>query len=225
VSAATSEQTIRVAAIVLAAGAGTRMGGAGKLLAETGGHPMVRHALEAACASRAAGAFVVIGHDAGRVRSALGPDGEQHGVTVVENPAYRRGLAGSLRAGLLALPAGIDGVVVLLGDMPRVQASHVDRLIEAFAASGRQAICVPAHRGRRGNPVLWPAGLIAELAALEGDTGGRALFARHAGAVREIEMPDDAVLFDVDVPADLARADLSVSPEPAQGPPSGRRGQ
>ncbi len=125
-------------------------------------------------------------------------------VTVVENPAYRDGLSTSIRAGVGALPAGFDAVVFLLADMPRVRATHIDRLISAFAKAGRPSICVPTHGGRQGNPVLWGADYLPDLLALAGDVGGRALLARHADRVHEVEMPDDAVLIDVDQPSDLA---------------------
>jgi molybdenum cofactor cytidylyltransferase len=98
----------------------------------------------------------------------------------------------------------LDAVVLLLADMPQVRSTHIDRLISAFTEAGRRAICVPTYAGRRGNPVLWGADYLPELLALTGDVGGRLLLARYADRVHEVEMPDDAVLIDVDQPSDLA---------------------
>jgi molybdenum cofactor cytidylyltransferase len=188
----------RIAAIVLAAGRSTRMGAENKLLADLGGKVMVRVVVEAALASRARPVLVVTGHQEDRVRAALaGLD-----VAFVGNPLFAEGLSTSLKAGIAAVPVSCDGGLVLLGDMPRIEASHLDCLIEAFAPG---AIVVPVHEGRQGNPVLWPRRRFAELLQLEGDAGAKRLIAAHPQDVREVAVGDDAILSDVDTPEALAR--------------------
>src|SRR5437763_1061767 len=104
-----------VAAILLAAGRSTRMGGPNKLTAELGGRALVRIAAEQALASRASPVVVVTGPDRARGEAALAglP------VRLVHNPDYAQGLSTSLKAGLAALPPQADGAIVCLGDMPR----------------------------------------------------------------------------------------------------------
>ena len=133
-----SEAEPRIAAIVLAAGRSSRMGQQNKLLADIGGKPMVRHTVEAALASRAAPVVVVTGHMAAEVAAAL--DGLD--VTLAANPDYATGLASSLKVGVRVLQGNQDGILVLLGDMPRIERGHIDRLIEAFSPD---AIVVPTH--------------------------------------------------------------------------------
>ncbi|MFO0291807.1 MAG: NTP transferase domain-containing protein [Rhodospirillales bacterium] len=190
----------RIAAIVLAAGRSSRMAPANKLLVEVDGVAMARRAVDAALASQAVATVVVLGNDAARVRRVL--DGCQ--ATIVDNPDFAAGLSSSLRAGVAALPADLDGVLVLLGDMPRVTPAHLDRLIAAFAPAEGRAICIPTHRAKRGNPILWDARFLPEMRALDGDQGARGLIGRHADQVCEVEMPDDGVLLDVDTPSALA---------------------
>ena len=190
----------RIAAIVLAAGRSSRMAPANKLLVEVDGVAMARRAVDAALASQAVATVVVLGNDAARVRRVL--DGCQ--ATIVDNPDFAAGLSSSLRAGVAALPADLDGVLVLLGDMPRVTPAHLDRLIAAFAPPEGRAICIPTHRAKRGNPILWDARFLPEMRALDGDQGARGLIGRHADQVCEVEMPDDGVLLDVDTPSALA---------------------
>jgi molybdenum cofactor cytidylyltransferase len=103
------------------------------------------------------------------------------------------------------VPQTADGALVLLGDMPRLEARHVDRLIAAFAAEGGHAIVVPVHQGRRGNPVLWPRAYFGALMQLEGDAGARRLLAEHPVDVREVELGTDAIFIDVDTPEALAQ--------------------
>jgi molybdenum cofactor cytidylyltransferase len=198
----------QIAAIVLAAGRSTRMGAANKLLADIAGSPMVRRVAEVALASRARPVLVVTGHQAGEVRAALaGLD-----VGYVANPDYAQGLSTSLKVGIAAVPAAADGALVLLGDMPRITAGHVDRLIEAFAAEQGRCIVVPVHQGRRGNPVLWPPAFFAEMLELEGDAGARKLLAAHADQVREVDLGTDAVFMDVDTPEALAQVRAGCHP-------------
>jgi xanthine dehydrogenase accessory factor len=196
---APAKRAPRVGAVVLAAGMSRRMGGPNKLLADVGGEPMVRAVARAAVESGVAPVAVVTGHDAHAVEGALA------GLPVefVANPRYREGMGTSVAAGASALAGRVDALVVVLGDMALVRAEHIRRLVERYDPSTSQHILVAEHRGRRGNPVLWPARYLPELAELGGDTGGRALFERHASAVVRVPFDDDAVLFDVDAMGDL----------------------
>lgn len=190
----------RIAAIVLAAGRSTRMGGPNKLLANVAGRPMARHAIEAALAAGLSDIVVVTGHQAETVEAALG----DAAVRFARNTDFAEGLSTSLRTGIVALPDGIDGAVVLLGDMPGVSAKLVRRMVDAFAPDDGAHAVVPVRGGRRGNPVLWGRRFFPELSRVEGDVGGRALLGVHPAAVREIEADDDGALIDVDTPEALA---------------------
>jgi molybdenum cofactor cytidylyltransferase len=192
----------RVAAIVLAAGRASRMG-SNKLLAELDGAPIVRRTVEAVLASRARPVVVVTGHEADAVRGALaGLD-----VTFVHNPSYAEGMSTSLRAGIAAAGA-VDAALVCLGDMPRLTARAIDAVIAAHrddeTNDPSETIVVPTFDRKRGNPVLWPRRYFAEIAALTGDVGARALIDRHAEHVAFVPLDDPAILIDVDTPAALA---------------------
>jgi molybdenum cofactor cytidylyltransferase len=189
----------RVAAVILAAGQSRRMGPINKLLAEVDGVPMVVRVIDAVAASRAERSVVVVGHEADRVRRAIG----DRDVTIVENPDFADGLSTSLRSGLAALGDDAEAALICLGDMPAVTATQLDRLIAAFDPVEGRAICVPTHRGKRGNPVLWDRRFFSEMAGLSGDVGARHLIGANAEVVVEVEMDDDAVLADIDSPAAL----------------------
>jgi molybdenum cofactor cytidylyltransferase len=187
-----------VAAIVLAAGRGTRFGENPKLLAPFGGKPLVRHAVEAALAAELP-TLVVLGHREAEIRAALA----DLPVTVVANPDYADGLSTSLKAGFAALPASCAAAIVLLGDMPGVTPALLDRLVGAWEDAGRPSAVVPVAGGRRGNPVLLSRRLSADIAHLAGDSGAGPLLRQRPDVV-ELSADDPAVLFDVDTPAALA---------------------
>ena len=193
---------LRSAAIVLAAGRGTRMGSENKLAAELRGKPLVRHAVEAALASRARPVIVVTGHEAERVRAALqGLD-----VAFVHNPDYAEGLSTSLKAGLGALPPEIDAAAILLGDMPQASGVLLDRLIAAIDPERGALVAVPTREGKRGNPVVWARRLFDDLAKVEGDVGARHLIGLYGEAVVEVPVEDEAAFLDIDTPEALAKA-------------------
>ncbi|GLK78808.1 molybdopterin-binding/glycosyltransferase family 2 protein [Methylopila turkensis] len=189
----------RVAGVVLAAGRSSRMEGPNKLLEIVEGRPLVRHAVEAALASKALSeVVVVVGHQADRVEAALA------GLPVrfAANPAFGDGLSTSLRAGLVALDRSVDGALVMLGDMPRIDPGLIGKLVAAFDPSSGAHAVLPTRDGKRGNPVLWGRRFFAELMAVEGDVGGRHVLGAYAEFVREVEA-DAGVLFDVDTPEAL----------------------
>ncbi len=194
-----TRRAARIACLILAAGRATRMG-RNKLVADLAGKPIVRHVAEAVFASQCAHVLVVTGNEPEHVQSALmGLD-----VRFIHNPEFAHGLSTSLKRGLTELPTDIDGVLVVLGDMPEVSTQHLNRLIAAFSPNDNRTIIVPTRRGKRGNPVLWGRVFFADMADVTGDTGAKHLLGQHADQVAEVEIDSDAVLADIDTPEALA---------------------
>lgn len=193
-----------VAAIILAAGLGSRFGGGAKPLARFRDAPMLSHVLAAAQGSRARPVIVVTGHDHEAIVAACA---DTH-AELVHNVDYRSGLAGSLKVGMRALPEDCGGALVLLADMPLVRSATLDTLIVRFMQEPDCAACVPVHAGRRGNPVLLSRRLAPEIEALRGDRGAGPLL-RGRGDVVEVAVDDPGIHLDADTPqalADLGRA-------------------
>ena len=166
----------------MAAGQSARFRAAGgseatKLVAKLDGKPIVRIVAETALASRASPVVVVVGHARNSVEAALaGLD-----IGIAFNSAFASGLASSLNVGLSAMPPDAVGAVVLLGDMPRVQARLIDALIDAFLSQEGALAAAPSLGGRRGNPVLLGRGLFEGamgLTATRARAGSLALSAR-----------------------------------------------
>ena len=185
-----------IAAIVLAAGASTRMGRQKLTLPMPDGRALVRVAVEQVLAAGLDDVVVVLGRDADAVGAAL----SALPVRTVLNSRYAEGQSTSLRVGLDALRPGTEAVLVALGDQPLPDPDVIRRLVSAFRATGRPII-VPVYRNGRGNPVLFAAALFAELGAVTGDRGGRGVIAHDPARVAEV--PVDAPMpTDVDTPTD-----------------------
>lgn len=198
---AASPAPAKIAGVLLAAGQSRRMGAANKLLLEVAGKPMLRHAVDAAKAAGLSPLIIVTGHERERLEALLADEP----VTYTHNPDYADGLSTSLRCGIRALPEGVGGALIGLGDMPGINSALMRAMIERFNAHDGACIIVPTVDGKRGNPVLWPARFFAEMAQIEGDVGARHLIGLHSDAVVELPVEDAGPLTDLDTPEALDR--------------------
>jgi molybdenum cofactor cytidylyltransferase len=189
----------RIAAIILAAGAASRMGRPKQLL-DWGGRPLVRVAAETALTARFDQVVVVVGHARDAVAAALAglP------LRLIDNPAYAAGQSTSLRAGIAALGPEVAVALVMLGDQPFVTAAIVERLIAEWRASSAP-IVAPSYAGQRGNPVLFARMLFPELLAIQGDQGARTVLAADPSRIRLVPFDDPRPLADIDTPEDYAQ--------------------
>jgi len=199
---ADAPKAARIAAIILAAGQSRRMGPDNKLLAEIDGKAMLARVVEAAKASQVVDITAVTGHQVDQVKAMLA----KYAIPTVHNSNFSQGLSTSLQAGVSALSGKFDGIIVLLGDMPRVSANHIDRLIAAFDPLEGRAICVPTYQGKRGNPVIFGEQFFSEMTQVGGDSGAKHLIGEHEEELVEVPMEDDGIILDVDTPDALARA-------------------
>ncbi len=181
--------------------------GANKLLADVDGKPMIRRTVEAILPA-VDEAVVVTGRDAEAVQAAL----SGLALRFVHNADFAAGLSTSLKRGIAALDAGVDAAAVVLGDMPLVTTETLRRLIAAYNPAEHRSICVPVHKGEKGNPVLWGKQHFPLLLGLSGDRGARGLIDQLTDDVVEVVMPDDAVLTDIDTPEALAAMTASRLP-------------
>jgi CTP:molybdopterin cytidylyltransferase MocA len=199
----------RIAGILLAAGAGSRLGQP-KALVQIGGEILA--ARGAALLSDGGADPVVV------VTGATAVD--LTGVIIVHNPRWRSGMGSSLAAGLATVPDSCDAAVIALVDQPLVGPDAVARLITAYQAGAR--VAVAAYGGRPRNPVLLGREHWAEVTSLAvGDEGARAFLRAHPEFVTTVECGDTGSPDDVDTRADLERISALLGPDALPPPGSG----
>jgi molybdenum cofactor cytidylyltransferase len=183
-----------IAAVVLAAGLSRRMGQA-KLLMPVGGRAIVRYVVESVLAGGVDLVWVVTGPDVEPIETALA--GLE--VQIAVNPAPEEGQASSLRAGIAALPASVDAVLIALGDQPSLAPSIIPALLAARRTSPK-LIVAPRYRDGQGNPVLFKREIFPELLRLTGDQGARPIIQKEPARVEWVEldlpMPPDVDTLD-----------------------------
>lgn len=198
-----------IAAIVLAAGRSRRMAPHNKLLVtDKNGKPMIARVVDNILSSNARPVLVVTGHQHEQVEHALGG----RPVRFIHAHDYAEGLSASLKAGIAAVPPECAAAIVCLGDMPLVTGRMIDRLISMYDRDEGRLIVLPTYRGKQGNPMLWDRRFFPEILQIAGDSGARFLIGKHAEAVVESEMADDAVLRDFDTTESLATLPKGMRP-------------
>ncbi|WP_099823398.1 nucleotidyltransferase family protein [Oceaniglobus indicus] len=188
-----------VTILLAAAGASSRMRGSDKMLERITGRPLLTVLAERALVTGCP-VLVALPPDAGARRAALA------GLPVKTVTVHHAdlGMGESLRRGA-ARVAPDQAMMVMLGDMPEIQADDLTRLLDAYdAENGRTIVRACSTDGTPGHPVIFPPDLLPCFADLRGDTGARSILKAQAARIRPVALPDRRALTDLDTPEDWA---------------------
>ncbi|HEY7444720.1 MAG TPA: nucleotidyltransferase family protein [Vicinamibacterales bacterium] len=192
-----------IPAIVLAAGASTRMGRP-KALLPLGGETFLSRIVKTLRDAEVDDLLVVIGHEGAMITASLAP--LAFPVRVVENPDYSRGQLSSLQAGLRAADRpGVRGVLVTLVDLPLISSSTVRAVLDAYRRHPTAAIVRPVDGNRHGHPVVFDRQLFIELRAGDPAIGAKPIVQAHREAIVGVPVTDEGAFVDIDTPDEYER--------------------
>lgn len=190
----------RVGAVVLAAGAGARMGNRPKCLLELDGIPLIQRQLMALSGAGVVEQVVVLGHHAARIQPVL----SDFPVTLICNPDPATGQVSSLRLGLRSLSSSVDTVLVALADQPLVNAQDIVDLLGAYRQRPAGTSLVRADvDGQPGNPVVFSIHVCKEILTGDPAFGGKQWQEAHPDQVHRWISGNTHYSMDVDSPEDI----------------------
>jgi CTP:molybdopterin cytidylyltransferase MocA len=189
-----------IGAVLLAAGAGRRMGGRPKALLELGGVPLVLRQLIALSDAGVDELVIVLGHHAEQILPVI----EHFPLTVVHNPRPEDGQVSSQRLGLAALNPRLDAALIALADQPLINEQDITSLIGAFKKRPEgTAVVVPRVAGQPGNPIIFSDAVREQILAGEGDVGCRQWRFANPRAVHHFDTESHRFIVDLDTLEDV----------------------
>lgn len=203
---------LRLAAVILAAGQGSRLGGIAKALIGIDGVPLVRRQIDALRGAGVADIVVVTGDHHDAIAPVVAPDG----VRLAHNRDAAGGQGGSVRLGLQAVGTDVDAVLMVLCDQPLLTSADLRELIGAFRQRADHDFVVPRVDGtRRGNPVVASGRVVRTILADKRYRACRDYMDAHPESVQHMDTTNDHYVVDIDQAQDLvdvaARLGCSVS--------------
>ena len=205
-----------IAVVILSAGESRRMGQpkalvpfpdilnqkqAGLTPAPAAQKTFLEHLIEVTRHPRTGALRVVVGPHAAEIRARVKLDEG----ALVFNPDWQRGQLSSLQAAIRTLPPGkTEGMLICLVDHPLISAALVASLIKTFDRD-RNRIVIPAYKGRRGHPIIFPSTLFEELLGASPEVGARAVVHVHAKDVAEVPVQEEGVLLNLNDPESLTK--------------------
>ena len=198
----------RVAGILLAAGASTRMGKTKQLL-PFGEKTLIERVLVEALNSELDKVVLVLGYQAVEIKKIINPVSPQPKLSIIENRQFKQGISSSIITGLSEIENTHDHVMILLGDMPFIHRDLINLLIRRYLKSG---LWIGAIKGqdRPAHPMIFSRQLYPELLILQGDVGARALFTKYSDQVCLIQPEGPYNDRDIDTPEDYAGFQISL---------------
>jgi molybdenum cofactor cytidylyltransferase len=190
---------LRIGAVLLAAGEGTRMGGVAKSLIRLQGVPLINRHLIALSGAGIDEVVVVTGH----ARDAVEAQVQSFPVTLAYNPNYQLGQQSSVRVGLAALQGEFDAVFIVLADQPLIGAADLTELIAAFKKRPSGNVLVPVVNEQRGNPIVLDSVARADILGSDTNLGCRHLIERQPELVHVHQTSNTRFVVDLDTLADV----------------------
>jgi molybdenum cofactor cytidylyltransferase len=187
----------KIAGIILAAGAASRMGQP-KLLLPWKEETLIHKTAQTALQALLDPVVIVTGSGGREIAQAV----IDLPVTIAQNPDWQTGQSTSVRAGIQALPTSTRAVVFLLGDQPFVTTDLIQELIRTYLKKNC-TILAPYVGQQRANPVIFDQSLFKNLCQLQGDAGARSIFAQYPPEA--MLWPDERILLDIDTPEDYKK--------------------
>ncbi len=188
---------IKISCLVLAAGLSSRMTIGNKLLLKVKNITIIEKTIKNLYASNIDSFLIILGHQSNLLSKVL----KKFNIPLIINQSYKEGISSSIKKGISRIDNKSNGVIICLGDMPKITSKTYNILIEKFKKyynNTTPLIILPEYNGINGNPVILSNHFFPELAKISGDTGAKFLIKKNKQYIKKVIISEKYILEDVD---------------------------
>ena len=182
-----------ITAILLAAGQSKRLKGENKLTKLFKGKPLINHILFSLIKSKVNNIVIVLGFEHLRVKTKLLKSKK---INFVINKNYKKGMSSSIKTGLKKLPKNSQGFLIVLGDMPNITKTTINKICSSITRSDKEII-LPKFKNRIGNPIGFKHTMIKNICKIKGDRGAKKLIKKNNKKIKFLNINSKSILINL----------------------------
>ena len=179
-----------ITAILLAAGQSKRLRGENKLTKLFKGKPLINHILFSLIKSKVNKIIVVLGFEHLKIKMKLLRSKK---IKFVTNKNYKKGMSSSIKTGLKKLPKNSQGFLIVLGDMPNITKTTINKICLSITRSDKEII-LPKYKNRTGNPIGFKHSMIKNIYKIKGDKGARSIIKKNKKKIKFLNINSKSIL-------------------------------
>jgi len=179
-----------ITAILLAAGQSKRLKDENKLTKLFKGKPLINHILFSLIKSKVNKIIVVLGFEHLKIKTKLLKSKK---IKFAINKNYKKGMSSSIKTGLKKLPKNSQGFLIVLGDMPNITKTTINKICSSITRSDKEII-LPKFKNRTGNPIGFKQSMIKNIYKIKGDRGAKNIIKKNNKKIKFLNINSKSIL-------------------------------
>ena len=189
-----------ISAILLAAGQSKRLRGENKLTKLFKGKPLINHILFSLIKSKVNKIIIVLGFEHLKIKTKLLKNKK---INFVINKNYKKGMSSSIKTGLKKLPKNNKGFLIVLGDMPNITKTTINKICLSITRSDKEII-LPKFKNRTGNPIGFKHSMIKNIYKIKGDRGAKNIIKKNNKKIKFLNINSKSILTNLNTKRDFS---------------------
>ena len=179
-----------ITAILLAAGQSKRLRDENKLTKLFKGKPLINHILFSLIKSKVNKIIIVLGFEHLKIKTKLLKSKK---INIVINKNYKKGMSSSIKTGLKKIPKNSKGFLIVLGDMPNITKTTINKICLSITRSDKEII-LPKFKNRAGNPIGFKYSMIKNIYKIKGDKGAKNIIKKNNKKIKFLNIYSKSIL-------------------------------
>jgi len=182
-----------ITAILLAAGQSKRLKNENKLTKLFKGKPLINHILYSLIKSKVNKIIIVLGFEHLKIKTKLLKNKK---INFVINKNYKKGMSSSIKTGLKKLPKNSKGFLIVLGDMPNITKTTINKICLSIIRSDKEII-LPKFKNKTGNPIGFKQSMIKNIYKIKGDRGAKNIIKKNNKKIKFLNINSKSILINL----------------------------